>query len=250
MIGRINDYFGISIHSPRMGRDFCPWITLFCIVISIHSPRMGRDLVLLQMLSHFVNFNPLSPHGERRCDYPHSAKRLYFNPLSPHGERHTVAAKVATVNGFQSTLPAWGETWRGLKNGRAENISIHSPRMGRDRLPSFRRAVERIFQSTLPAWGETEGSADDAFLLTFQSTLPAWGETESVLYRSPVGEHFNPLSPHGERRLCGRYDPGRRHFNPLSPHGERQQTHTTFRREKLAHLHNIVSFRQQRGSSC
>lgn len=39
-------------------------------------------------------------------------------------------------------------------------------------------------------------------------------------------------------------------FNPLSPHGERQQTHTTFRREKLAHLHNIVSFRQQRGSSC
>lgn len=42
----------------------------------------------------------------------------------------------------------------------------------------------------------------------------------------------------------------RENFNPLSPHGERQQTHTTFRREKLAHLHNIVSFRQQRGSSC
>ena len=63
---------------------------------------------------------------------------------------------------------------------------------------------------------------------TFQSTLPAWGET------IPSGVS-----------LAGRED-----FNPLSPHGERQQTHTTFRREKLAHLHNIVSFRQQRGSSC
>ena len=108
-----------------------------------------------------------------------------------------------------------------------------------------------IFQSTLPAWGETEeanknvkdliisihsprmgrdpeglpqAEARDA---QFQSTLPAWGETG---------------------RLCSRQE--RLYFNPLSPHGERQQTHTTFRREKLAHLHNIVSFRQQRGSSC
>ena len=138
LIGRINDYFGISIHSPRMGRDFCPWITLFCIVISIHSPRMGRDLVLLQMLSHFVNFNPLSPHGERQSVFASGIYQFYFNPLSPHGER------------------------------RCDY-------------------------------------------------------------------------PHSAKRL---------YFNPLSPHGERQQTHTTFRREKLAHLHNIVSFRQQRGSSC
>ena len=33
---------------------------------------------------------------------------------------------------FQSTLPAWGETGSALEYGLILNISIHSPRMGRD----------------------------------------------------------------------------------------------------------------------
>ena len=35
-------------------------------VISIHSPRMGRDLLRLLGRDLGVDFNPLSPHGERR----------------------------------------------------------------------------------------------------------------------------------------------------------------------------------------
>ena len=130
-------------------------------------------------------------------------------------------------------------------------ISIHSPRMGRDSLSSSRALHTGIFQSTLPAWGETRAEMAVSLYAGFQSTLPAWGET-----RPPVAspELFHIISIHSPR--MGR-DASRstsrtatRYFNPLSPHGERQQTHTTFRREKLAHLHNIVSFRQQRGSSC
>ena len=81
------------------------------VPISIHSPRMGRDLSCFPGLSRVSYFNPLSPHGERqvchRCDNP------------------------ACI--FQSTLPAWGETRRSRCAACPAGISIHSPRMGRDK---------------------------------------------------------------------------------------------------------------------
>jgi len=71
---------------------------------------MGRDLPLYSLLLLLPNFNPLSPHGERRG-----------------GE-----IKAFNINEFQSTLPAWGET--GVEDiiFGVKQISIHSPRMGRD----------------------------------------------------------------------------------------------------------------------
>ena len=81
--------------------------------ISIHSPRMGRDgLDILRQ-----------HHGGRN-----------FNPLSPHGERPTPSrASTCCTKAFQSTLPAWGETTGCPCRRPPKEISIHSPRMGRDR---------------------------------------------------------------------------------------------------------------------
>ena len=56
---------------------------------------------------------------------------------------------------FQSTLPAWGETRGHPPSAGGGKISIHSPRMGRDRLSEINRLLDSKFQSTLPAWGET-----------------------------------------------------------------------------------------------
>ena len=45
----------ISIHPPRVGRDFCvPPLTFYCQRISIHPPRVGRDSKSSQKF--FVNF--------------------------------------------------------------------------------------------------------------------------------------------------------------------------------------------------
>ena len=123
---------GISIHSPRMGRDMIPDNVEFNGVfqstlpawgetrrrgdpegretISIHSPRMGRD-------------------GQRHC---WRTGILYFNPLSPHGERLFPYSQDALLLLFQSTLPAWGETAWCESRCWIVCISIHSPRMGRD----------------------------------------------------------------------------------------------------------------------
>ena len=56
-----------------------------------------------------------------------------FNPLSPSGERLQAAVFAAVGAAFQSTLPERGETCQKEANRRNNVISIHSPRMGRDR---------------------------------------------------------------------------------------------------------------------
>ena len=101
----------ISIHSPRMGRDFRAARAGISGCISIHSPRMGRDNQTKPKKPTGFNFNPLSPHGERRAEHRQQvAGNSNFNPLSPHGERRTALEQPE----------------------KARGISIHSPRMGRD----------------------------------------------------------------------------------------------------------------------
>ena len=122
----------ISIHSPRMGRDWPCGKRSGNNGISIHSPRMGRD-------------RGKPARFPRWCD---------FNPLSPHGERRRMSACAANTARFQSTLPAWGETCLAAVLAACCGISIHSPRMGRDEMCAKLNELA-LFQSTLPACGET-----------------------------------------------------------------------------------------------
>ena len=63
--------------------------------ISIHSPRMGRDFKEIATISGATNFNPLSPHGERPLDWWDCTTAAHFNPLSPHGERLSMGTRTA-----------------------------------------------------------------------------------------------------------------------------------------------------------
>ena len=98
---------------PAWGETGCPCQNRRRRIISIHSPRMGRDTAAVDGRTHSRYFNPLSPHGERQ-DGPKDRQR---------------------VCAFQSTLPAWGETQKNIDELNAKDISIHSPRMGRDSWP-------------------------------------------------------------------------------------------------------------------
>ena len=168
--------------------------------ISIHSPRMGRD--------------PHHPRLWLRC-------HDHFNPLSPHGERLIPPAGFVISKIFQSTLPAWGETvpipahhgekqisihsprmgrdpqdLRGIRGDRT--ISIHSPRMGRDSRAVSTRSPSRKFQSTLPAWGETFCVEHGIPTREFQSTLPAWGETPKATRKWVMRPFQSTLPAWGE----------------------------------------------------
>ena len=180
-------------------------------------------MALLAAQAHAGNFNPRSPHGERRPFSGREARRHpHFNPRSPHGERRDAVAHGWSHGRFQSTLPARGATlFRALRRAHIV-ISIHAPRTGSDlhstRTPSRRGHFnprsphgERLtrlmmarrhgpFQSTLPARGATRAASRRQSRQQFQSTLPARGATFLNQAGQPGGKNFNPRSPHGERR--------------------------------------------------
>ena len=79
----------ISIHSPRMGRDRVKVDIRDPRAISIHSPRMGRDKTLATKTDKAIDFNPLSPHGER-LDLPCLFCKCYISIHSPRMGRDRI----------------------------------------------------------------------------------------------------------------------------------------------------------------
>ena len=214
----------ISIHAPRTGSDGTAYITNGrAFSISIHAPRTGSDWADRGDNRRLWDFNPRSPHGERRDSSYLRMVACYFNPRSPHGERLLRRRRVSHRELFQSTLPARGAT-----------------------LTVIVASVSMVFQSTLPARGATAlpgrvsptsahfnprsphgerlslSQVADKSRSSFQSTLPARGATSAVA----AGIFTQEISIHAPRTGSdlGARRHGRRphNFNPRSPHGERQ----------------------------
>ena len=259
----------ISIHAPRTGSDsFCREARLLDLfqstlpargatrhqlpvflpqTISIHAPRTGSDSLRDTVCALMRNFNPRSPHGERRSTSAISADSGDFNPRSPHGERHDSASAFCSLWHFNPRSP-------------------HGERPGTVYQPGY--FLE--FQSTLPARGATRGRAGLHLVQIDFNPRSPHGErqgkplsdgnrhgisihaprTGSDPQRNPVPictRYFNPRSPHGERphrqprktRLHKKFQstlPARGatgtalqllfnggYFNPRSPHGERRE---------------------------
>ena len=86
---RADDLGRISIHAPRTGSDRLPPPSCRASRrISIHAPRTGSDVDCEVDVADSWNFNPRSPHGERRRQgRAVPSPKNHFNPRSPHGER-------------------------------------------------------------------------------------------------------------------------------------------------------------------
>ena len=123
---------------------------------------------------------------------------------------------------FQSTLPAWGETYLVRLCVRVADISIHSPRMGRDIASIVESVYKSAFQSTLPVWGETVLDTMARVMEVYFNPLSPYGERPACdgANAKEIG-NFNPLSPYGERPSRSTSRTATRYFNPLSPYGER-----------------------------
>ena len=213
----------ISIHAPRTGSDINSPETFILRGISIHAPRTGSDADRQQLnavnssfqstlpargatgsrdtgIYRIIDFNPRSPHGERRRTRGKRAQLRHFNPRSPHGERLCGAYCV-----------------------HQQEISIHAPRTGSDLAHALASPLSADFNPRSPH-GErqnvgrniAEGVAHfnprsphgerqfPRMLRTqcrrFQSTLPARGATLSAVSALVYASYFNPRSPHGERQ--------------------------------------------------
>ena len=79
------------------------------------------------------NFNPRTPCGVRRWIRLLLPGTTNFNPRAPCGARLFRQMTRSFLSGFQSTRPVWGATRRESMGAGRDVISIHAPRVGRDK---------------------------------------------------------------------------------------------------------------------
>ena len=169
-----------------------------CNNISIHAPRTGSDHPDIDVvLASQPDFNPRSPHGERRFTSEPGFSAPYFNPRSPARGATAITHGVLASLRISIHAPPHGERLRGNPYAPLiRKISIHAPPHG-ERLYCFsHRPCIDAFQSTLPRTGSDGGSAARrASRQQFQSTLPRTGSDRGQAGARPLRNHFNPRSP-------------------------------------------------------
>ena len=164
--------FQSTLSSRRATR--CPNCLLGTQEISIHALLTESDRRRHRPLYAPGNFNPRSPHGERRRSHALQFHRIsHFNPRSPHGERP--ANSFADFSGFKDFNPRspHGERRAPTVYYVDENhISIHALLTESDLATSPSASVPIAgFQSTLSSRRATVVQNEFVIAIKFQSTL-------------------------------------------------------------------------------
>ena len=166
----------ISIHAPHAGSDVVHVRQHHAQRhISIHAPHAGSDMSLAMIFSHFPDFNPRSPCGERlEAGRAIDELLMDFNPRSPCGERHA---------------KAWIRE-------KYEDISIHAPHAGSDHAGAAAGRQGNQFQSTLPMRGATFLLSGSAHLVHISIHAPhAGSDNDDALY-AIFRTHISIHAPH------------------------------------------------------
>ena len=121
--------YEISIHAPRVGSDELETAIGEAEDISIHAPRVGSDHI--------------HRHG-------HAAPKGFQSTLPVWGATKAILTSLRAMVIFQSTLPVWGATQHAAPIGIVEDISIHAPRVGSDRMAFSAFAFMQDFNPRSP----------------------------------------------------------------------------------------------------
>jgi len=147
----------VSIHAPRVGRDGLDLGVADLGGVSIHAPRVGRDERLHRRHDRHLRFQFTRPAwGATRPSRDAQAPSRCFNSRAPRGARPGRGRACSGAWRFNSRAPR-GARHEGEAAGGEAEVSIHAPRVGRDRAGRF-FDPERVFQFTRPAWGATRAA--------------------------------------------------------------------------------------------
>ena len=126
----------ISIHAPRTGSDpRCPYCGAEMSLISIHAPRTGSDNCTSWGCYLQRNFNPRSPHGERRDTGAKNPARCRFQSTLPARGATTATRWMRCWGGISIHAPRTGSDPHKICGVNLRGISIHAPRTGSDQEP-------------------------------------------------------------------------------------------------------------------
>ena len=124
----------ISIHAPRTGSDRRNAMKyLHELKISIHAPRTGSDTTFAGRQSSLWNFNPRSPHGERRCPKCRSMSPIKISIHAPRTGSDYAVLLLMVKRDISIHAPRTGsDAGMSTVNPGTLMISIHAPRTGSD----------------------------------------------------------------------------------------------------------------------
>ena len=167
----------ISIHAPRTGSDDRPRRNRRGLRISIHAPRTGSDRIFGDLQAFAMDFNPRSPHGERRSGAGRTAVHLPISIHAPRTGSDTDGDAQAPPRKISIHAPRTGSDRRRCARGASwSNFNPRSPHgERRDFLPA--QLLHRIISIHAPRTGSDALISPACIVLLFQSTLPARGAT-------------------------------------------------------------------------
>jgi len=124
-------YDGVSIHAPRMGRDFLVFVARrWCFRFNSRAPHGARRGVGVVSLANRFQFT--RPAWGATLDLADLADLTRFNSRAPHGARLNQRPPVGIVRRFNSRAPHGARPLSRAWGGAVSRVSIHAPRMGRD----------------------------------------------------------------------------------------------------------------------
>ena len=196
----------ISIHAPRVGRD--PYKIHYECTILYFNPRAPCGARLVPPMTAHIDakFQSTRPvWGATKAEYYHPDMALIFqstrpvwgatrcswrirscasnfNPRAPCGARPRRDGRDPRGDRFQSTRPVWGATPHAQCSQGGRIISIHAPRVGRDRDLLAVSSVRRHFNPRAPCGARRIEDISKHHALLFQSTRPVWGATCAVCH--------------------------------------------------------------------
>ena len=137
----------------------------------------------LTSVQRFQSTPPARGATPRPCCSPWAA--THFNPRPPRGGRPITVCSCPTRRLFQSTPPARGATVINHRIADLENISIHAPREGGDRLSGLGAARGGDFNPRPPRGGRRLPDAEQDARSDFNPRPPRGGRQSKGWSRKP-----------------------------------------------------------------
>ena len=215
----------ISIHTPRVGRDNLKLITTTLDIISIHTPRVGRRGTAAPAAGAkaFQSTRPgwgatgHRPRAPGRRDSIHTPRvgrdvrrqhrcacsHNYFNPHAPGGARRARTIKMPPEGGISIHTPGWGATNPRSIIAKLHDISIHTPRVGRD-VSNIDPCVEPkgYFNPHAPGGARPSVSNRMKNRVSISIHTPRVGRDRSIMCHWRISRnYFNPHAPGGARLI-------------------------------------------------
>ena len=132
-----------------------------------------------------------------------------------------ISEKRAT--GFQSTRPVWGATYASGSVRNIYLISIHAPRMGRDKV-YYCHPYSAYISIHAPRMGRDGVGFTDNMGGVISIHAPRMGRDGAHSEFADDHSYFNPRAPYGARRTLGVHAATASYFNPRAPYGARHRT--------------------------